>query len=187
MDFRAYLRKRADDSMGGDLAGYNSMDPTGLGDVSNTDHRTDYQPDPETDGQDPATPGGASPFNAAEPLSEPVSSDPECLDPQGDKPHTFSPMPHATGPDMDTTTLHGASLGATAKAWGSTLLAATPTDQRPRNSAELTEFLDGAAEAQGYPSWTRLAAAMNQESEPVPSLHELRREFYEQATARRSR
>lgn len=60
------------------------------------------QPDPSTDGQDPATPGGPAPMNGTGPYSEPVTSDPLLPVPRYDK---GGPIPHVQGPDVDTTTL----------------------------------------------------------------------------------
>lgn len=75
-------------------------------------NRVNGQPDPSTDEQDPATPGGPSPFNGAAPFGEPVASDPMWLDPQGDKPKRYESMPFQQGPDEDVTTLHNARRSA---------------------------------------------------------------------------
>jgi hypothetical protein len=63
---------------------------------------------PSTDNMDPATPGGAAPYNGAEPFGKPVTSNPEWLDPtQGDsrRGHT---VPYTPGPTENVTTLHNA-------------------------------------------------------------------------------
>lgn len=69
----------------------------------------DAAPSVESDGRNPASPGGPAPYNGAEPFGEPVTSDPEWLDPQGPKPRRYQPMPYVPGPDEDVTTLHPAS------------------------------------------------------------------------------
>lgn len=102
MDFR-----RAAAKIAADLSGDLSMDPT-MQDADLRGSRTEFQPDPETDGMDPATPGGPAPYNGAEPFSEPVVSDPMWLDPQGERPSRQDPLPHFRGPDVNVTTLHSA-------------------------------------------------------------------------------
>lgn len=100
MDFRAAIIRTAADV---DL----SVDPASP-DAEMPAPREQYQPPPETDGQDPATPGGPAPMNGADPAGAPVADDPLLPEPQRDQ---RSPMPY-TGPgaDVDTTTLHSASL-----------------------------------------------------------------------------
>jgi hypothetical protein len=60
------------------------------------------QPPPQTDGLDPAAPGGPAPYNSAQgPYGVPVTEDPML-----DRPiHPGQPVPHQQGPDVDTTTL----------------------------------------------------------------------------------
>jgi hypothetical protein len=105
MDFRAAARN-ASSGLSSDLA----MDPT-MEDAKDP-LRTQYgQPDPTTDGADPATSAGASPYNGAPPFGAPVTSDSEWLDPQTqvDGPtQRGAPVPHTTGPHVDQTTLHDA-------------------------------------------------------------------------------
>jgi hypothetical protein len=67
-----------------------------------TNRPTVHQPAPDTDGLDPAAPGGPAPFNSgAGPYGAPVVSDP-MLDTDIKPGH---PTPHVQGPDLDTTTL----------------------------------------------------------------------------------
>lgn len=67
-----------------------------------TNRPTVHQPLPETDGLDPAAPGGPSPLNSGQgPYGAPVTSDPLMDQPI----MPGSPIPHQTGPDLDTTTL----------------------------------------------------------------------------------
>lgn len=97
MDFRAAARHLAgpmDDSL--DVTMQDASLPAG---------QIAWQPDVKTDGMDPASPGGPSPYNGAEPFSKPVTSNPEWLDPQD---HNDGHMPYTPGPDVDTTTLHRA-------------------------------------------------------------------------------
>lgn len=68
-----------------------------------TNRPTVYQPDVNTDGLDPATVGGPAPMNSGQgPYGNPVASDPLLEDPI----RPGAPIPHITGPDVDTTTLH---------------------------------------------------------------------------------
>ena len=106
MDFVAAARHLAagydDDPMG------MSLDPT-MQDAKGVGN--DPSPGsipPKSDGQDPATPGGAAPYNGSEPFGQPVTTDEMWLDPQKNKPAPYSPMPHVFGPDEDKTTLHNA-------------------------------------------------------------------------------
>jgi hypothetical protein len=106
MDFRAAARK-----MAGELSSDLSVDPT-MQDASLPSRRDEGQPDVSSDGMDPASPGGPSPYNGADPFGEPVATDEEWLDPQGPKPKRYEPMPHVQGPDEDVTTLHSARLAS---------------------------------------------------------------------------
>lgn len=83
-----------------------SLDPM-MQDAGLPAGRTEWQPDPESDGMDPATPGGPAPYNGAEPFGEPVATDPEWLDPR-DRSGKDQRMPYQPGPDVDVTTLHRA-------------------------------------------------------------------------------
>lgn len=106
MDFLAAAAHYASD-----VSSDGSMDAT-MEDAAMPGTRTWSQPEPDTDGQDPATPGGPAPYNGVEPFSQPVVSDPEWLDPQQPTPPRYSPMPHIPGPDVDVTTLHSARLAS---------------------------------------------------------------------------
>jgi hypothetical protein len=79
------------------------LDPDAAHDVPWPTHRpTVHQPLPQTDGLDPAAPGGPSPLNSGQgPYGEPVASDPLMAAPM----RPGSPIPHVQGPDEDTTTL----------------------------------------------------------------------------------
>jgi hypothetical protein len=56
----------------------------------------------DTDGLDPAAPGGPSPMNSGQgPYGTPVASDPLLQAPI----QPGAPIPHVEGPDLDTTTL----------------------------------------------------------------------------------
>lgn len=105
MNFRAVHRKIADD-LSSDMSMDSSMEDASL------PHRRDtYQPTPSTDGQDPATRGGPAPFNGTAPAGRPVASDPLVPTPKSHQPGR-DPVPYlGPGPDVDVTTLHGASLG----------------------------------------------------------------------------
>ena len=83
-----------------------SLDPT-MQDAAMPVGRTEWQPEPDTDGMDPATPGGPAPYNGAEPFGEPVVTDPEWSDPR-DRSGKDRRMPYHPGPDVDVTTLHRA-------------------------------------------------------------------------------
>lgn len=92
MNFQAALRQlRAD------------LDPDRATEVPwPTNRPTVFQPLPDTDGLDPAAPGGASPFNSGMgPYGTPVASDPLLDTPI----QRGMPIPHVQGPDLDTTTL----------------------------------------------------------------------------------
>lgn len=79
---------------------------------------------PDTDGQDPASPGGPAPYNGAEPAGAPVTSDPELKAPGEPKKQPYADMPYVgPGPAVDTTTLHNARRQPTEEAmtvdlWG---------------------------------------------------------------------
>lgn len=107
MNYRSALRRQADGGLSSDM----SMDPSGQD--THQDDRGSLAPAPpvDDDGQDPATPGGPSPYNGTTPFSEPVTSDPEWLDPQGD-PGRGKAIPHIEDPNVneDRSTLHPASL-----------------------------------------------------------------------------
>lgn len=69
----------------------------------------DLVSEPATDGQDPATPGGAAPYNGAEPTGQPVTSNPMWKSPDEPKKPPYSPTPYiGPGPSVDVTTLHNA-------------------------------------------------------------------------------
>jgi hypothetical protein len=70
-------------------------------------HGTDVQPPPQSDGMDPATPGGPAPYNGAEPFGQPVTTDPEWRDPRDWDTAKDEPMPHIEGPKQNALTLHG--------------------------------------------------------------------------------
>lgn len=101
MDYRMVVRRTA-----GDLSGDLSMDPT-MQDAKDPGTRgLNVTPSPETDGGDPATSGGASPYNGAPPFGSPATSDPEWLDPQTqiDQPDR-RPVPFIQGPNQMQQTL----------------------------------------------------------------------------------
>lgn len=105
MDFRGFLRTA------GDLSADMSMDPSSMG-AESEDKRRTYQPDPSTDGMDPATPGGPAPYNSVEPFGQPVATDPLLPTPQGHEPGRKNMPFTGPGPDVDTTTLHNARLAS---------------------------------------------------------------------------
>ena len=107
MNFLGAAHHIAADGLSSDM----SMDPT-MEDASMVGPRVWSQPPTKTDGADPATPGGPSPYNGVAPFGNPVTSDPEWLDPQGKLPKRYSPMPHVPGPDEDVMTLHSARLAS---------------------------------------------------------------------------
>jgi hypothetical protein len=111
MDFRAAHRKIAD-GLSSDMAMDSSME-----DASLPATRQTFQPPPATDGLDPAASGGAAPMNAVEPFGKPVVSDPLLPGPAGHE-SDRGPVPYTgPGPDVDVTTLHGASLGLRAETY----------------------------------------------------------------------
>lgn len=104
MDFRAAARHFASEFDMADKT-TDSLSPTV---PAAQDHdRITSEPDPETDGQDPATPGGPSPYNGAAPFSEPVVTDPLWRDPTQPR-NPRDKMPFTPGPDVDVSTLHRA-------------------------------------------------------------------------------
>lgn len=102
MNFREAARRLATA-----LSENESMDPTNMGGEP-LPGDGDHQPEVQTDGQDPATPGGASPYNGADPhrgeqvVSDPLYKDPDQPTMQG------ADMPHVTGPNLEAPTLHNA-------------------------------------------------------------------------------
>jgi hypothetical protein len=93
---------------GADVQGMN-LDPQ-ASEPSGFQNPRSVSTEPATDEQDPATPGGPSPFNGADPFSQPVSTDPMWEDPSNPtKKKPYSPTPSTgPGPDVDTPTLHSA-------------------------------------------------------------------------------
>lgn len=67
-----------------------------------SDRPVAHQPEVQTDGMDPATPGGPAPMNGDGSGGDPVATDPLLPVPAKD-PH--GKMPHIKGPDVDTTVL----------------------------------------------------------------------------------
>lgn len=106
MNFRAAARRIQASSP--DLSEDSSMDPTNMGGEPWPGDGDGGQPGGETDGQDPATPGGPAPYNAADPhRGDQVSPDPLYKDP--DEPTMQgADMPHASGPGLEANTLHNA-------------------------------------------------------------------------------
>lgn len=103
MNYRAAAQKLA-----GGLSSDMSMDPANStgNDVDSPASSRTVQPDPSTDGMDPATPGGPAPMNGAEPFGDPVATDPELLPPGTER--SSGPVPYQPGPNLDTTTIHNA-------------------------------------------------------------------------------
>lgn len=66
---------------------------------------------PSTDGMDPASPGGPAPYNGAEPFGQPVTSNPEWLDPSSQVDRRGHTVPYTPGPGENITTLHNARRG----------------------------------------------------------------------------
>lgn len=93
MDFRAALQKLESDG----------VDPDRQVEVPwPTNRPTVHQPLPQTDGLDPAAPGGPAPMNSGGgPYGTPVVSDPLLEQPI----MPGAPIPHIKGPDLSTTTL----------------------------------------------------------------------------------
>lgn len=101
MDFRAASQRLAI-SYGDEMDGISAMD------VDDPPHPWNSFTGPSTDNMDPASPGGPAPYNGADPFGQPVTTDPEWLDPQQEKNRRGQPMPYTPGPNVDTTTLHNA-------------------------------------------------------------------------------
>lgn len=101
MDFRAAVRVLA-----GELSSDMAMDPTSMS-MQNLDEQRTVAPDPQADDLDPASGGGASPYNGAPPFGEPVADDPEWRDPQQGG-QSSGHVPYLPGPGVDTTTIHNA-------------------------------------------------------------------------------
>ena len=102
MDFRAAARHLA----------VNVDDDMDIGSTMTDDMRrypNGFAGQPSTDGMDPASPGGPAPYNGADPFGEPVTDNPEWLDPSQPRENQRGQrMPYTPGPDVDTTTLHNA-------------------------------------------------------------------------------
>lgn len=95
--------------------GFSSADVEGMGLDPQSSDPAGYQTPrdlgiaPDSDGQDPATPGGPAPYNGAEPTGKPVTSDPMWKSPDEPEKPPYSPTPYlGPGPSVDTTTLHNA-------------------------------------------------------------------------------
>jgi hypothetical protein len=95
--------------------GFSSADVEGMGLDPQSQDPAGYQTprdlgiQPETDGQDPATPGGPAPYNGAEPTGKPVTTDPMWKSPDEPPKPPYSPTPYlGPGPNVDVTTLHNA-------------------------------------------------------------------------------
>jgi hypothetical protein len=97
--------------------GFSSADVEGMGLDPQSQDPAGYQTprdlgtQPDTDGQDPATPGGPAPYNGAEPTGKPVTTDPMWQSPDEPPKPPYSPTPYlGPGPSVDVTTLHNARL-----------------------------------------------------------------------------
>lgn len=100
--------RTADGFSSADVQGM-SLDPQAQDPNDGYQTSRDLASQPDTDGQDPATPGGAAPYNGAEPTGAPVTSNPEWTAPDEPKKPPYTDMPYAgPGPSVDTTTLHNA-------------------------------------------------------------------------------
>lgn len=101
------MYRLADGLSGADIQGM-SLDPQAQ-DPSGFQNPREIVAEPATDEQDPATPGGPSPFNGAEPVGKPVVTDPLWRSPAEEKKPPYTPLPYTgPGPGVDTTTLHNA-------------------------------------------------------------------------------
>jgi hypothetical protein len=101
------LYRLADGLSAADVQGM-SLDPQSS-DPDGYQNPRDLVSEPATDGQDPATPGGAAPYNGAEPTGQPVTTDPMWKSPDEPKKPPYSPTPYTgPGPSVDVTTLHNA-------------------------------------------------------------------------------
>lgn len=102
------MQRTADGLSSADVQGM-SLDPRAQDPNDGYQTPRDMASAPDTDGQDPATPGGPAPYNGAEPTGSPVVSDPEATAADEPKKPPYSDMPYAgPGPSVDTTTLHNA-------------------------------------------------------------------------------
>lgn len=102
------LYRLADGFSSADVQGM-SLDPQSQDPSDGYQNPRDLVAEPATDGQDPATPGGPSPYNGAEPTGQPVTTDPMWKSPDEPKKPPYSPTPYAgPGPNVDVTTLHNA-------------------------------------------------------------------------------
>lgn len=97
--------------------GFSSADVEGMGLDPQSQDPAGYQTprdlgiQPDTDGQDPATPGGPAPYNGAEPTGKPVTTDPMWMSPDEPPKPPYSPTPYlGPGPNVDVNTLHNARL-----------------------------------------------------------------------------
>jgi hypothetical protein len=107
LDFRTAARNIRRQATESDLSSDDSMDST----MQSADlgHGRTWEPTTVvTDGQDPASPGGPAPYNAAPPEGSPVATDEEYLNPRSPRPQPRQTMPHVQGPDEDISTLHNA-------------------------------------------------------------------------------
>jgi hypothetical protein len=111
MNYRAALRRSAGDNTGSSLSSDLSMDPT-MQDAHDPASTVPHGTDPvHTDGADPATPGGASPYNGAEPFGQPAVDDPLWRDPSQEDTNRGGPIPHIEDDrHVDRTTLHNARM-----------------------------------------------------------------------------
>lgn len=108
MDFRAAARHLASALSDSSLSGDFSMDPTGRDPSDPTQTVPQGREVVHTDGGDPASPGGSSPYNGSEPFGQPVVDDEMWRDPSQEDTNRGGPIPHVDGPDEDKTTLHNA-------------------------------------------------------------------------------
>lgn len=102
------LYRLADGFSSADIQGM-SLDPQSQDPADGYQNPRDLVAEPASDGQDPATPGGPAPYNGAEPLGQPVATDPMWKSPEEPKKPPYSPTPYTgPGPNVDVTTLHQA-------------------------------------------------------------------------------
>lgn len=102
------LYRLADGFSSADVQGM-SLDPQSQDPANGYQNPRDLVAEPATDGQDPATPGGPSPYNGAEPVGQPVTTDPMWKSPDEPRKPPYSPTPYTgPGPNVDVTTLHNA-------------------------------------------------------------------------------
>ena len=102
MDFRATAHTA------GELSSDMAMDPTMQDAQDPRRSGLDIAPPPDSDGGDPATPGGPSMYNGAPPFGQPATSDPAWLDPSKQTNTRGVPIPHIEGPNQMANTLHNA-------------------------------------------------------------------------------